>query len=467
MKIRSYLIFGALGVWASWLQQVHAAEAKPPPLETKAVLAKNLRQLVTDKVFASKLLEQARIQPQMAVSAGDKQGRTTVVCVIKLSKSFGRGERKEFVRPFLANELLKHRVLSSPAFKKEISQYKYNNLLRDSLGRFLLESLTGKVKGLGLGTAYIHDDEYTTALSSVPHANVEVKVVEYIKKERTAEIYRVALVRETSAMLSQAKYTEAKKLLFEANKFGYKGSRFFSDLYHVFLFTGEAKDVSKIADRYIREFEYDLTEEDCTRLSQLSKAAKNIQQSEFWLVQAKKRAPVKGLSLDDLVPDNRRELPPAASPQISDLVRGFKPDKLHFRKEYNLFFQSRVDLLDLDNAATFELNGRKYLIATGSTITKETVTPEEIMRRKIVAYSKAKRAAVEYLNGMKISFKSTSEEVIVRTITGDKTTVKVFKSMDRQIHTTIKGRLGGFKPIAEWTSKDGDSHFRALVIEIK
>ena len=158
---------------------------------------------------------------------------------------------------------------------------------------------------------------------------------------------------------------------------------------------------------------------------------------------------------------------PAAPLQISDLVRDWEPNKLHFRKEYNLLFQSRKDLLELDNAATFEFDGRKYLIATGSTITNEPVTPEEFKRRKIVAYSKAKRAAVEYLNGMKISSKTTFKEVIIRTITGDKTTIKVLKSMDEQIHRTIKGRLGGLKPIAEWTSKDGDSYFRAILVEIK
>ena len=132
------------------------------------------------------------------------------------------------------------------------------------------------------------------------------------------------------------------------------------------------------------------------------------------------------------------------------------------KPEFLPIFLANPILLEIDGATLFEVKGIKYFVATGSTVINAKRTPKEILRRRTVAKSKAYRAAVEFLKGVKVEAKTRLFEKVVETTDGKKTTVQIVESLEETLRTKVKGKIRGYPIIGSWTSPDGLLYFQAI-----
>jgi hypothetical protein len=151
-------------------------------------------------------------------------------------------------------------------------------------------------------------------------------------------------------------------------------------------------------------------------------------------------------------------LPSLHAADLSKQAGNFKLTKPEFRP----IFLANPILLEIDGATLFEVKGIKYFVATGSTGINAKRTPTEILRRRTVAKSKAYRAAVEFLKGVKVEAKTRLFEKVVETTDGKKTTVQIVESLEETIRTKVKGKIRGYPIIGSWTSPDGLLYFQAI-----
>lgn len=107
-----------------------------------------------------------------------------------------------------------------------------------------------------------------------------------------------------------------------------------------------------------------------------------------------------------------------------------------------------------------------WLIGVGTTTRRDTSATEFIRQQKM-SRLKAQAAAVEFLNGAKVSAICVSKDSTEIQIENGKESALVTETLDETIVTKAKGIVASLEVIGTWTSLDGSMFFQAIGKKMK
>lgn len=274
--------------------------AQSAPANKEADLLKKLLEKGLETSFGkqpnpvvTRLLQNARFQPGLAVASGEEGGKTIVACAKRVSPILGDHQKKSLIRPFLAAEVIRQRAGQSPQVQAALKPFKFGHLLYSQLGVRLLSKVQGTIFGLGENTHFLTGKNYVVGVVTLIPKQIEIKATELLKLEEIRPIYRVAVIRQFKATVAKGLHKEALPLLFEAKKFGYDSTKeYYIDLYRCFLFTGKPEQMAQIAEVMVQRHGLEMDDEACLALASLATKAKQAKEAQFWKVEAEKRSAI-------------------------------------------------------------------------------------------------------------------------------------------------------------------------------